>query len=393
MNEKEKSVLFVSYYANRTGAPMQLFRLLKWIKHNNKLNFQILLLNGGDMKDEFSKLTQTKVLNIEKKIYTRNNLINKTFNTIRQYQNAKSIQSFVSESHFDLIIINSIGSASVIPFIEKSSAKVATYVHELQYLIEWVAGDLFEEIKKKTDFFFAVSEATKRDLVSMGVNEEKIFIVSGCIDFNDFDLEKKQEIRKRVRLELGLSESDKIVAGAGSMMFHKGIDIFLQILRKFDENTDGAVKWIWFGDFPDKGTQAIIEHDIRRLNLSDKLILPGVKENLADYLSAIDVFVLPSRGESFSLVSLEALSVGTPVVYFEGSGGPDEIVGTDCGMPVRYLDIQEAYEKINFLLNDDDLRKSMGLCGITKMREKYAVESVSKKFTEKIYQIVNENKY
>ncbi|MGL4406653.1 MAG: glycosyltransferase, partial [Notoacmeibacter sp.] len=56
------------------------------------------------------------------------------------------------------------------------------------------------------------------------------------------------------------------------------------------------------------------------------------REDVAKHLSAADVFVFPSRFETYGLVVLEALACGTPVAAFPVRG-PQDIIGTaDCGI-------------------------------------------------------------
>lgn len=64
---------------------------------------------------------------------------------------------------------------------------------------------------------------------------------------------------------------------------------------------------------------------------------------LAEHNSSADLFVNPTREETFSTVNMEALACGTPVVTFETGGSP-EIIDERCGsvVPVNDIDALES---------------------------------------------------
>src|SRR4051812_46277647 len=58
-------VLFVSHQATRTGAPIMLLHLIRWVRANTDVRAEILLLRGGPLESEFRKLGRTRVLRPE----------------------------------------------------------------------------------------------------------------------------------------------------------------------------------------------------------------------------------------------------------------------------------------------------------------------------------------
>jgi glycosyltransferase involved in cell wall biosynthesis len=73
-----------------------------------------------------------------------------------------------------------------------------------------------------------------------------------------------------------------------------------------------------------------------------------------------DVFSLPSRGEGFGLVFLEAMSHGKPVVAGAHGGIPDVVEDGVSGYLVPYGNISELADRLRRLLTDDSLRRRMG---------------------------------
>ena len=59
-----KRVLFVGHEASRTGAPILLLHLLRWLKQNSGMQFEILLREGGALEGDFAALAPTTVLKV-----------------------------------------------------------------------------------------------------------------------------------------------------------------------------------------------------------------------------------------------------------------------------------------------------------------------------------------
>jgi len=76
-----------------------------------------------------------------------------------------------------------------------------------------------------------------------------------------------------------------------------------------------------------QGRQAArLQRLARRLNVADKVDLPGFAANPYAYLAAASLFVLSSRWEGLPNVLIEALALGTPVVSTDCPGGASEIL-------------------------------------------------------------------
>ena len=97
--------------------------------------------------------------------------------------------------------------------------------------------------------------------------------------------------------------------------------------------------------------------------------------DLHEYYNAMDVFLLPSREDTFPLVCLEAALLERPIVCFQNAGGMPEFVEDDCGFAVPYLDTVAAAERIVELARDRQLRRMMGASAAAKVRARYDVSN------------------
>ena len=95
-----------------------------------------------------------------------------------------------------------------------------------------------------------------------------------------------------------------------------------------------------------------------------------------------DVFALPSRGEGFGLVFLEAMAHGKPVVGGAHGGTPDIVEDGVTGLLVPHGDIERLSRALGTLLADEPLRRQMGLRAAERVRSAYLFEHFDVRFKQ-----------
>lgn len=116
-----------------------------------------------------------------------------------------------------------------------------------------------------------------------------------------------------------------------------------------------------------------LEKQIKRLNLSDKVILLGKQSNPYKYIAKADCFVFSSLHEGFPNVLLEALACGLPVISSDCKSGPREILSpnsdvnfqlkenielAEYGILTPVQNIEKFQEAMKLLINDKALREN-----------------------------------
>lgn len=104
-----------------------------------------------------------------------------------------------------------------------------------------------------------------------------------------------------------------------------------------------------------KATVILVGHCDLQPNDKDNLKPLGFirdRNELADLYSAADVYVNPSRMETFGLVTAEAMACGTPVVAYNNTGSK-EIVTQQCGMLVEDGNVEQLCNGVTKILNED----------------------------------------
>jgi len=96
------------------------------------------------------------------------------------------------------------------------------------------------------------------------------------------------------------------------------------------------------------------------------------REQIAGCYKRCTIFALPSTGEGFGLVFLEAMAFGKPVVGAESGGVPDLIENGATGLLIPPRDKQKLQEALRRLLADSSLRDRLGLQGAAFVRRKHS---------------------
>lgn len=100
------------------------------------------------------------------------------------------------------------------------------------------------------------------------------------------------------------------------------IEIFCRIRKEIDS------KLMLVGDGPDF---AFIKEVVSRLNLNDDVVFLGRQDNVVPLLNSADLYLLPSKSESFGVSALEALSCSVPVIGTNVGGLKEVVKDGECG--------------------------------------------------------------
>ena len=106
---------------------------------------------------------------------------------------------------------------------------------------------------------------------------------------------------------------------------------------------------------------------VRRANLLDLGYVS--EEEKRDAFDACDLFVMPSRYDSFGIVYLEAWRCGKPVIGARVGAIPEVIEEGKDGLLVEFGDVDQLASAMLHLLNHPDLCREMGEAGRKKVIE------------------------
>ena len=294
---------------------------------------------------------------------------------------------------FDVIHIHGHRSFQTPEICKLSKSKAVPYIIQAhgtlprimaKQRLKWIYDVFFGyRLLRDASKVIALSQTEVEQYMGMGVAEEKIAVIPNGIDLSEYgDLPPKGCFKKR----FGIDEDEKIVLYLGRIHRIKGIDILVKAFARIVEKLDD-VRLVVVG--PDDGFLGELEALTKALKIEDNVLISDAlygKDKLEAYVDA-DVYVLPSRYETFPMSLLEAYSCAKPVVCSKVCGLKDLVIDGVTGLLVEEEDVSQLAHSILSMLNADDRAKEMGMRGKRFVKKSFTLEKVVDKL-EKLYEDV-----
>ena len=229
--------------------------------------------------------------------------------------------------------------------------------------IERLRGE--EQVIGQADMILAPTPEEAGQLVGLyGADPGRIRIVPPGVDHSIFLPADKAEARARLHLS-GL----RLALFVGRLQSHKGPDVAIrtlaEVVARSPETAEDLVLAIVGGPSGENAGAEVarLMELASALGVADRVMLfpPQPHARLADFYSAADVVLVPSRSESFGLVALEAQACGTPVVAAAVGGLRTVVRGG--GLLVEGHDPADHAEAVLAILDDPTFAASLGSAG------------------------------
>jgi glycosyltransferase involved in cell wall biosynthesis len=120
-----------------------------------------------------------------------------------------------------------------------------------------------------------------------------------------------------------------VILGVGELCRRKDFATLIRAFARLADRSDHRLVILGEGR-----ARARLEEEVRRLNLTHRVLLPGFVGNPYPYMKAASLFVLSSLWEGLGAVIVEALAAGTPVVATDCPSGPRELLAGLPGDPL-----------------------------------------------------------
>ncbi len=205
---------------------------------------------------------------------------------------------------------------------------------------------------KFTHRIIAVSEAVKRDLLRYdGLEPDKVLVIPNMIDLDAFG----RGDRERVRRELGFTPRELVLGCVARLEEQKGHVYLLEAANLLRRQRAG-IRLLLVGD---GRLRSSIEHKAKELGLLDVVVFTGTSNRVAELMSAMDVFVLPSLWEGLGLVLGEAMASGVPVVSTEVGGTSEIVLDGETGLLIPPGDPEAIRKAVIRILDDREATRTM----------------------------------
>jgi glycosyltransferase involved in cell wall biosynthesis len=271
-----------------------------------------------------------------------------------------------------LVYVSSVTALPLVRMLRLVDAPVVLHVHELGSALEGFERAYPGLILSIPDQYVAVSAAVAHDLVNhLGVPSGAVSVVPPYVLPPVPDAPPRSGAMDRTPLTVG---------GAGNPSWTKGIDLWLLAAREaVDRLGADRLRFVWVG-YRDNEAGLQFRNMISKLGLDSVVQLVPETDRVHDHFARFDMFAMTSWEESASLVVLEAMSMGVPVICFSPTGGPAEEVG-EAGVVIPEISPHRMADAIVDLAQSAQKRRVIGSAGAERVREHFSREKSLAKLT------------
>ncbi len=201
----------------------------------------------------------------------------------------------------------------------------------------------YKNIFKKADYIVPVAEKCKALMIDAWGQEvaNKIVVIPCLISFD--------AIYNKAKAKIDFKNDKKfMILSCGRFTSEKGMDLAIQACKYLKEQTND-VTWLILGDGPLMGEMKEL---IKKSDVEDNMKLYGFCENPYPFFNICDMYVSPSKLESFGLTIREAMLFNKPVVSTKTFGGVNAIIDGQTGL-LAEIDAKSIADSILKLMNDE----------------------------------------
>ena len=232
----------------------------------------------------------------------------------------------------------------------------------------WLNRFLYREVV--TDII-ANSEETSRTILQNNhklVPREKIKIIYNGIDLDVYDQLKRKPLYTRKNGEI-------VIGNAGRLSEEKGQIYMIELAANLKKKgLNFRIIIAGTGKLKSK-----LRKYAKSLDVVDEVIFLGFVDNIKNFTTSIDIFVLTSLYEGFGYVLVEAMAEKKPVVAFDIHSSAEIIRDGVTGYLVEKANVEDLTRRLEQLMSDKKLRDEMGEKGRRRVEEIFTfTETLSK---------------
>lgn len=213
-------------------------------------------------------------------------------------------------------------------------------------------------IVEQADGYIVPGKAQKDYLADLGAKQDRIYTAPNAVDTNFFTSETQRYRQQKAVWQEKLGIKGCVILYVGRLIDEKGIPELLEAFTQLSGNKQ--VTLVIVGD----GSQATEYQSYCQQNQLHNVVFTGFKPQnaLPQYYGIADIFVFPTRSDTWGLVLNEAMAASLPIVCADAAGAADDLVVNEKnGYLVPVGDVEKLSEALQILVDDEGLREKMSL--------------------------------
>ena len=265
------------------------------------------------------------------------------FHFVNYLEFSSTLNKIFEEHKFDIVEAHATNAASIIfRLAKKRGIHTIAHSHSAGYRgnkIEKIIKKAFSKLTKyESDYWFACSDLAAERLFGKKYKlYPRYYDIPNAINTTLFMYD--EEKRFRIRQSMGIDNNAIIIGHVGSFTEPKNhsflIDIFYELA-----NDEREYILLLLGDGP---LREEIQEKVNKMSISNKVFFMGNKQNVNEYMMAMDVFVFPSIFEGFPIALIEAQTTGLPCYISDSI--TEEINQTDLITRISLNDSPKEWAK------------------------------------------------
>lgn len=236
-------------------------------------------------------------------------------------------------------------------------------------------------ITQNADCFIAMNSLTKRQLMGWGVDENRIVNIPNGIEVTP-RITSKEKIQ--AKKELGISSDEYIIIGVGSLKPKKDFETLIRGVGYSD--LEQCIFLLGEGN-----QKSYLKKLAKELDIASQVKLFGwvPRTDIRKFVSAGDIFVLPSRVEGISNALLEAMMFGLPCIVSDIPGNRAVVNHHNTGLLFKAGNYKDLSKKIELLQANPTLAATLGNHGREHVINNFDMDLITEKYISLYKDLLN----
>jgi len=344
------------------GAEVQMYTLLRALQDEKSLELSAIILNPGKLAEQLKSAgTEVSVLD-----ESRDNF----------FQLRRKIIGVLRGRNIDILHSHRY-KENILAALVKNRCGIKRLIQTIHGISEPGRG-------------FALYKARAYALANRAFSRkyfDKIITVSGDIErrlrnklpasrlitiHNAIDPQKIKVSRPagEIRREFGIDGHAPLIGATGRMVAVKAYDLFLKMAQIILESRPDA-RFMLVGDGP---LRKSLQDLSRELNIDDRVIFPGFRDDIIDVMNAFDLFVVSSFHEGVPMALLEAMAL-KKVIVSTAVGGINEVIEDGVsGILVEPNSVDDLAGACLRIIENEGLRRELESAAAERIEREFSID-------------------
>lgn len=298
----------------------------------------------------------------------------------------KQVRKLIKHNNYSMIHTHGPISSAIVRWAARSANIPLIYTaHGFQFCkggpaLDWVLFYPIEKyLSKYTDLLITINKEDYSLAKSNFKACQTVYVPGVGIDISKFA--RNDEIRLQKRTELGLRADDIVLFSVGELSIRKNHQVVIKAIAQIKNREN--IKYFIAGQ---GGLKENLAGLVGSLCLENNVCFLDYRSDIAELLSAADIFVLPSLREGLAVAGMEAMAAGLPIIGSDARGIADYIVDGQNGFVCPANSVSAFADAIEKLINDRGLIIKQGkqAVSVVKQYEKVEINNIMKSLYEHI---------